>query len=228
MEAAEYHCSLSNPDKPSRPPKCRHNTHYTDSGKSVLRYLPFQTQHKPYNARQLRAGQSSITSPSRQNTNHTTQGNRGLGKPALLPLPERLQTTQHKATESWAKQHYLPFQTRHKPHNTRQQRVGQSSITSLSRQDTNHATQGNRELGKAALPPLPDTTQTTQHKATESWAKQHYLPFQTQHKPRNTRQQRAGQSSSVRISLYSSRCQPTRRQTECFNIWFKQNFIHSS
>ena len=150
MEAAEYHCSLSNPDKPSRPPKCRHNTHYTDSGKSVLRYLPFQTQHKPYNARQLRAGQSSITSPSRQNTNHTTQGNRGLGKPALLPLPERLQTTQHKATESWAKQHHLPFQTGHKPRNTRQQRAGQSSITSPSRHNTNHTTQGNRELDKAA------------------------------------------------------------------------------
>ena len=160
MEAAECNCSLSNPDKPSRPPKCRHNTHYTDSGKSVLRYLPFQTQHKLHNARQQRAGQSSITSPSSQNTNHTTQGKRELGKAALLPLPERIQTTQHKAIESWAKQDYLPFQTRHKPH--------------------------------------------------------------------NARQQRAGQCNSVCFCLYSSRCQPTRRQTECFSTRFKQNCVQSS
>ena len=201
---------------------------------------------------QTLANQCCVTSPSRHNTNLTTQGNRELGKAALPPLPVRAQTIQHKARESWAKQHYLPFQSEHKPYNTRQERAGQSSITSPSRENTNHTTQGNRELGKAALLPLPERIQTTQHKVTESWAKQDYLHFHTRHKPHNTRQQKAGQSSITSPSRHNTNHttqgnrepgkaalpplpdrtqttqQPTHRQTECFSTWFKQNFVHSS
>ena len=137
---------------------------------------------------QTLANQCCVTSPSRHNTNFTTQGNRELGKAALLPLPVRTQTSQRKATESWAKQHYFPFQSEHKPHNTRQERAGQSSITSPSRENTNQTSQGNRELGKAALLPLPERIQTTHHKVTESWAKEHYFPFQREYKPHTTRQ----------------------------------------